>query len=176
MNVYTGTHRYYCGIDLHARFMYICILDNEGNVVYHKNHRCSPEEFLNVIAPFRNGLAVGVECIFCWYWLADLCDKEGIDFILGHALYMKAIHGVKTKNDKIDSLKIARLLRGGNFPVAYVYPPQMRATRDLMRRRPDGSGSANVPNCLVISKIQRANIIWSHWEPCHVRIIVGTKR
>ena len=135
MNVYTGTHRYYCGIDLHARFMYICILDNEGNVVYHKNHRCSPEEFLNVIAPFRNGLAVGVECIFCWYWLADLCDEEGIDFILGHALYMKAIHGVKTKNDKIDSLKIARLLRGGNFPVAYVYPPQMRATRDLMRRR-----------------------------------------
>ncbi len=48
---------------------------------------------------------------------------------------MKAIHGVKTKNDRIDSLKIARLLRGGNFPVAYVYPPEMRATRDLMRRR-----------------------------------------
>jgi len=39
------------------------------------------------------------------------------------------------KNDRIDSLKIARLMRGGNFPVAYVYPPQMRATRDLMRRR-----------------------------------------
>ncbi|MDR8394701.1 IS110 family transposase, partial [Aliifodinibius sp. S!AR15-10] len=48
---------------------------------------------------------------------------------------MKAIHGVKTKNEGTRSLKIARLLRGGNFPVAYVYPPQMRATRDLMRRR-----------------------------------------
>lgn len=43
-------------------------------------------------------------------------------------------HGVKTKNDRIDSLKIARLIRGGNFPLAYVYPPAMRATRDLMRR------------------------------------------
>ncbi len=72
---------------------------------------------------------------FCWYWLADLCEQEGIDFVLGRALYMKSIHGVKTKNDRIDSLKIARLLRGGNFPVGYVYPPQMRATRDLMRRR-----------------------------------------
>jgi transposase len=78
---------------------------------------------------------VGIECIFCWYWIADLCEQEGIDFIQGHALYMKAIHGVKTKHDRIDSLKIARLMRGGNFPVAYVYPPQMRATRDLMRRR-----------------------------------------
>jgi len=135
MNVYTGTHRYYCGIDLHARFMYLCILDSEGTVVYHKNRPCTPEAFLAAITPFRDGLVVGVECIFCWYWLADLCDAEGIDFILGHAFYMKAIHGVKTKNDRIDSLKIARLIRGGNFPLAYVYPPGMRATRDLMRRR-----------------------------------------
>jgi len=40
---------------------------------------------------------------------------------------MKAIHGAKAKNDRIDSLKIASLLRGGNFPVAYVYPRLMRA-------------------------------------------------
>ena len=39
------------------------------------------------------------------------------------------------KNDKIDSQKIAGLLRGGMFPMAYVYPPEMRATRDLLRRR-----------------------------------------
>ncbi len=33
---------------------------------------------------------VGVECMFAWYWLADLCSREEIDFVLGHALYMKA--------------------------------------------------------------------------------------
>lgn len=135
MKVYNKQHPYYCGIDLHARTMYVCILDNTGKKVYHKNIPCKPERFLQAIEPFRNNLVVGVECIFCWYWIADLCEEEGIDFILGHALYMKAIHGVKTKNDRIDSLKIARLIRGGNFPVAYVYPPEMRATRDLMRRR-----------------------------------------
>jgi transposase len=48
---------------------------------------------------------------------------------------MKAIHGGKAKNDKIDSLKIATLLRGGMLPQAYVYPAKMRATRDLLRRR-----------------------------------------
>ncbi len=31
--------------------------------------------------------------------------------------------------------KIANLIRGGNFPLAYVYPKEMRATRALLRRR-----------------------------------------
>jgi len=48
---------------------------------------------------------------------------------------MKAIHGGKAKNDKIDSHKSAVLLRGGMIPMAYVYPPERRATRDLLRRR-----------------------------------------
>jgi transposase len=48
---------------------------------------------------------------------------------------MKAIHGGRAKNDKIDAFKIATLLRGGTLPKAYVYPPEMRATRDLLRRR-----------------------------------------
>ena len=56
-------------------------------------------------------------------------------FVLGHALSMKALHGGKAKNDKMDAHKIAVLLRGGMFPQAYVYPAAMRATRDLLRRR-----------------------------------------
>jgi transposase len=48
---------------------------------------------------------------------------------------MKAIHGGKAKNDKIDSHKIAVLLKGGMIPMAYTYPAKMRATRDLLRRR-----------------------------------------
>jgi transposase len=48
---------------------------------------------------------------------------------------MKAIHGGKAKNDKIDAQKIAVLLRGGMLPQAYIYPAEMRATRDLLRRR-----------------------------------------
>ncbi len=27
MRFYTGQHRHYCGIDLHTRTMYVCILD-----------------------------------------------------------------------------------------------------------------------------------------------------
>jgi transposase len=115
--------------------MYICILDQAGEVQLHRNFRANPQVFLKAVAKYREDLVVAVECIFTWYWLADLCRSEGIHFVLGHALYMKAIHGGKAKNDRIDAHKIAVLLRGGNVPQAYVYPPEMRATRDLLRRR-----------------------------------------
>lgn len=96
MRFYTQQH-YYCGIDLHARSMYICILNQDGEVVVHSNIPTRPGPFLGAIAPYRDDIAVAVECIFTWYWLADPCHREGITFVLGHALYMKAIHGGKAK-------------------------------------------------------------------------------
>jgi len=115
--------------------MYLCILNQEGNIVLHRDIKSDPEVFLKTIAPFHEDVVVAVECIFTWYWIADLCSEENIPFVLGHALYMKAIHGGKAKNDKIDAYKIAALLRGGMIPMAYVYPAEMRSTRDLLRRR-----------------------------------------
>jgi transposase len=135
MRFYNKQHNYYCGIDLHADAMYLCVLDATGETVLHKNIPTKPKSFLRLIKPYRSELVVGCECMFTWYWLADLCADEKIDFVLGHALYMRAIHGGKAKNDKIDSYKIAVLLRGGSFPLSYVYPKEMRATRDLLRRR-----------------------------------------
>jgi transposase len=115
--------------------MHVSVVDDAGTLREQRNLDAGPESFLALIAPYRGDVVVGCECMFAWYWLADLCRKEAIDFVLGHALYMKAIHGGKTKNDRIDGEKIARLLRGGMFPQAYVYPSAMRATRDLLRRR-----------------------------------------
>jgi hypothetical protein len=135
MKFYPQQHKQYWGIDLPAKARYVGILDQSGTKLVHKNLPTTPEAFLRVIAPYREDVVVGVEGIFTWYWLADLCNKEGIAFVLGHALYRKAIHGGKAKNDKIDAHKIAVLWRGGMIPQAYVYPAEMRATRDLLRRR-----------------------------------------
>jgi len=62
MRFYTKQHRYYCGIDLHARSMYVCILDPQGEIVLHRNMPCAPELFLKAVAPYREDMAVGVEC------------------------------------------------------------------------------------------------------------------
>jgi transposase len=135
MIFFNSQHQFYCGIDLHARSMYLCIVNKDGDILLHNNIACDPELFINEISPYISDIVVGVECVFTWYWLADLCEQFNIDFILGHALYMKAISGGKTKNDKIDSKKIALLMKSGMFPMAYVYPNDMRSIRDLLRRR-----------------------------------------
>jgi len=135
MRFFEGRRGFYCGIDLHASKMYVCIVNKEGEIVFHGDMRTGPEELKRALARYRDGLVVGAECMFSWYWIADWCREEGVEFVLGHALYMKAVHGGKAKNDKIDSEKIARLLKGGMFPLAHVYPKEMRGTRDLLRRR-----------------------------------------
>jgi transposase len=135
MRFYNQQHRFYCGVDLHARTLAVCILDGDGNPVFHGTIAATPAAFLKAVAPFRDGLAVACECLFAWYWLADLRHEQQIPLVLGHALYMKAIHGGKAKTDKIDARKIAVLLRGGMLPQGYVYPKGMRETRDLLRRR-----------------------------------------
>ena len=82
MKFYTKIHKSYCGIDLHAKKMFLCILDGEGTILLHRNINCNPAEFLKAIDPYREDILVGVECMFSWYWLADLCQQEGIAFVL----------------------------------------------------------------------------------------------
>jgi len=115
--------------------MYVCIMDQDGKILFHKNMNTKREIFLKKIAPFREDLCVSVECMQSWYWVADTCRDENIHFVLGHALEMKLIHGSKSKNDKIDAERITTLLRNHTFPMAYAYPREMRSTRDLLRRR-----------------------------------------
>ena len=135
MRFYKEQHEFYVGIDLHARQMYVCVIDAQGETLLHRNMPAEPQYLDRALSRFDGDLVVAVECIFTWYWIADFCNERGIAFVLGHALYMEAIHGGKSKNDRIDSEKIASLLRAGMLPMAYVYPKQMRSTRDLLRRR-----------------------------------------
>jgi transposase len=135
MRFFQPQTEFYCGVDLHARTKYLCIVDRQGKKLFHKGGRCDRKWFLRVIEPYRKSLTVATECVSNWYWLADLCGDEKIEFVLGHAQYMKAVHGGKAKNDRIDSEKIARLLQAGILPMAYVYPRENRNLRDLLRRR-----------------------------------------
>src|SRR5215510_10196995 len=109
MRFYTTQHPFYCGIDLHARTMYLCILSQDGAGMLHRNMPAAPEPFLTAVAPSRDGLVVAVEGLFTWYGLADLGARAGMPFVLGHVLSRKALHGGKAKNDKIDSQNIAVL-------------------------------------------------------------------
>jgi len=136
MKYYCTTTEFNCGIDLHARQMYVCVMDRQGRKLVHCNVRNNDfQYFLKLIQPYRHSLTVCCECMFGWYWLADACAEAGLSFVLAHALYLRLIHGGKNKNDRIDSEKITHLLRSNLIPPAYVYPAELRPLRALLRQR-----------------------------------------
>lgn len=136
MEYYKTNTEFNCGIDLHTKMMYICVMDREGTILVHKNIRNNDFTFfLKLVAPYLHSLTVVSECCYNWYWLADACSDAKIEFVLAHALYLKHIHGGKNKNDKIDSQKLAHLLRSNLIPQSYVYPKERRPMRALLRQR-----------------------------------------
>ena len=66
MRFYTTQHQFYCGIDLHARTMDVCILNQGGEIVVHRNMKTSPDALLKVLAPSRADLVIAVDCVFTW--------------------------------------------------------------------------------------------------------------
>ena len=136
MKYYTSTTEFNCGIDLHARQMYVCVMDRQGKKLVHCNVKDNDWEFfLKLIDPYKHDLTICCECMFGWYWLSDACQQAGLTFVLAHALYLRAIHGGKNKNDRIDSEKLTHLLRCNLIPPAYVYPAEKRPLRALLRQR-----------------------------------------
>ena len=81
MNFYNNMHPYYCGIDLHARTLYVCIIDQDGNVCVHKEKSADPNKLAALLEPYIGNIFVGVECMHCWYWIANFkvnCEaREG---------------------------------------------------------------------------------------------------
>ena len=136
MRFYTKQHPFYCGIDLHARTMSLCILHQDGESLVHRNMPAGPEPFLQAIAPYRERSCRGRRMS-----LHLVCGSltsvpvQGCPLSWATRCSMQAIHGGKATHDTIDAQKIAVLLRGGMLPQAYVSPAAMRATRDLLRRR-----------------------------------------
>ena len=124
-----------CGLDLPARSLSVCILDQRGAVLVHRQMHTDPEAFLQTVAPSRAGLVVAVACRCPWDWLADWGAEAGRPWGLGPARSLQALPGGQAPNDPSDAQKMAALLPGGMLPQADGSPAHMRATRALRRRR-----------------------------------------
>ena len=138
MKYHISTSENHCGIDLHKDQMYVCVVNSKGEILVHRNIRMNNfDYFLKIVEPYKHDMTVVCESTFNWYWLADACFGAGIEFVLAHALYLAHITHGKNKNDRIDSEKLAQLLRNGYIPFAYVYPKERRPARALLRQRMD---------------------------------------
>ena len=107
MRFYKNQHQFYIGIDLHARTMYVCVINNLGETVFHKNMICSTENLELVTNTFGKDIVIGVECIFTWYWIADFCAENGIDFALTALFIVILLEQLKSAGGKAEPAVIA---------------------------------------------------------------------
>jgi transposase len=136
MRFYQSQKEFYLGVDLHARTFYISLTNKNGEKIVQRNFKNRKvDDLLPYIEEYRDDLVIALESCYCWYWFVDWCHDHKFTVIMGHPLYMKAIHGAKTKNDRLDSYKLALLAQSNMFPLSFVYPREHRPLRDLMRRR-----------------------------------------
>ena len=76
MRFYNNIHPYYCGIDLHARILYVCIVDQAGVVMVHQEIPADPAKLHQLLSPYIGSIVVGVECMHCWYWVSDFRYRD----------------------------------------------------------------------------------------------------
>lgn len=127
--------KFYIGADQHARSVRLAVVDEEGRVVAERTISSSPVELLNFVMKYAPDVIVAVEAMGSHYWLVDTLEDAEIDVQLAHPLMLKAISYAKVKTDRADAVTIAKLLRLGMLPKAYIYPRELRPLRDLSRRR-----------------------------------------
>lgn len=125
----------YSGVDLHRRLIVICTVDENGTIVARTKMKTDPALVSEYFRRWPDQHRAVVECTTGWYWFSDLLRSFGVDVVLAHAKYLKAISYAKVKTDAVDALTLAQLLRMGYIPEAHQLPPEYRAMRDLLRQR-----------------------------------------
>ena len=126
---------YYSGIDLHSDNCYITTVDEQGTIVKQVRVTNDGEIILDYFQSIGQSHLAVVESTTGWYWLNDLLEDHGIELVLAHAKYLKAIAYAKVKTDKVDSQTLAILLRQNLIPRAHKISRELRGLRDTMRIR-----------------------------------------
>ena len=124
----------YVGIDLHKRFAVVALEDESGRMAKPQRFDCHDAgamvRFFEQHRPFKAVVEASSGC----RWFYELIEPLG-EVSLAHPLRLRAIVSGRAKTDKLDAVLLARLLRAGMIPMAYVPPKPYQQLRDLTRAR-----------------------------------------
>jgi transposase len=124
------------GIDLHSNNLVIGLVDTDGKRVGQRKLPCQLREVVKFLSPFKQRLVkVAVESTYNWYWLVDGLKALNYPVVLANPAAMQQYNGIKHADDTNDAFFLAELLRLNILPTGYIYDPQLRPVRDLLRRR-----------------------------------------
>jgi transposase len=126
----------YSGIDLHSNNSVVVVTDEEDRIVCQKLLANKLDEILMALAPHKEEIVgVVVESTYNWYWLVNGLMDAGYQVHLANPSAIKKYEGLKYSGDFADAAYLAHLLRLGLLPEGYIFPRELRAVRDLARKR-----------------------------------------
>jgi transposase len=129
-------NRYYAAIDLHSNNLMIAIVNAEGRRIKDARLFCEMYEVEKFLKPYRSRIeAIAVESTFNWYWLVDGLQDLGYKVALANPAALVQYDGLKHADDKSDAYFLAEALRLGIMPEGSIAGRELRAVRDLLRRR-----------------------------------------
>lgn len=126
----------YCGIDLHSNNNYMCLINTEDKIIFERKLINTMGAVSDALHRVRGEIVgIAVESTYNWYWLVDGLMEEGFKVHLVNTSKVKQYEGLKHSDDKYDSFWLAHLMRLNILPTGYIFPKELRAVRDLLRRR-----------------------------------------
>ena len=124
------------GMDLHSNNVVIGVINHDGKRVAHRKLECDLKQVTQFLKPLKPQLqSMAVESTFNWYWLVDGLRAADYPIDLANPAKIEQYNGLKHADDKDDAFHLVELQRLDILPKAYVYDPELRPVRDLLRRR-----------------------------------------
>jgi transposase len=126
---------YYAGLDLHKRYLTLCVLDSAGQVIREQRRLPPTLEAVTAQLPADGMVTVVLEATLQWAWMHDRLMALGHRVLVAHPQQLKVISQARCKTDPIDARKLAELGRVNLVPAIWVPDAVTRERRLRLRGR-----------------------------------------
>lgn len=127
----------YAGIDYHKRYSVVCIIDETGEILQEERIEHGFPERFQMLLGKHTPIEVAFESTMNWCWLHEILEGvHGIArIVMANPLHVRLIAAAQVKTDKIDSRKLAKLLRAGLLPPSHIPDRATRQRKEVLRQR-----------------------------------------
>ncbi len=157
-----------CGVDVHKNMIVatVAATDKNGVTRYSAETYTTLNKDLFRFRDWLNSLGCKDVCMESTgkYWIPvfNILEQSGINVLLTHPMYVRAIKGKKT--DKKDSKWIADLFKHDLVYPSFIPPAEIRALREISRYRYKlvcmrSSEKNRYQNCMTVSNIGLASVL-----------------
>lgn len=126
----------FVGLDVHKRFTYGVVKNEQGEVLNEARFDNSEENFDSFLQDFKpEETKIVMESTGVWEYIYDILERKSYAIKLANPVRTKAIASARIKTDAIDASTLADLLRANLIFESYIPTKEIRKLRDVVRQR-----------------------------------------